>query len=104
MRRENVLKVFTVLPILVSFVFMLFLPAEMPVHYGMNLQVTKYGSKYLLLITGGIALLLGIFLNFIYQAYRKTENEALVYRLALLALIIFNVINVLGLIGALVLS
>ena len=104
MKKENMLRVCSAVPILLASICMLFLPTEVPVHYSMDFQVTAYGSKYLLWIVGGIALLFGIFFDFIYKAYRKTENEALVYRLAILVFIIFHIINALSLIGALVFS
>lgn len=100
MKNERLLQVLTVAPIIIEIIAILFLPAQVPIHYSMSLQVTQYGSKYMLLIIGGIALLFGIFINLIYKAYRKTDSEKLVYRLGMLALMVFNIINILSLIGA----
>lgn len=104
MKKEKLLLGLTILPIMLGILAMLFLPTEVPVHYGMSLQVIQYGSKYLLLAIGVITLLLGAFLNFIYRAYKNADAEKLVYCLGIFVLVVFNVINLLGLAGAFILS
>ena len=50
--REMKLKILTIIPIVTEIIALLFLPAQVPVHYNMSFQVTEYGSKYTLLVLG----------------------------------------------------
>lgn len=100
MNREMKLKVLTVFPLISEVISLIFMPSEIPVHYDGSFEVTSYGSKYMLLGLGVTVLLFGLFMNWIYKSNADTEWAEVVYRLSVIALVVFNCINVLSLIGA----
>lgn len=100
MKREMKLKILTIIPIIIEILALLFLPAQVPVHYNMNFQVDAYGSKYSLLILGCIVLLFGLLMNWVYKTSTNKEYETIIYRLCLIALLTFNIINLVVLYGS----
>ena len=52
MKKLIVLNSLIFFPLISEIISMLILPAEIPVHYDSNLQVTAFGSKYMLFIIG----------------------------------------------------
>lgn len=100
MSRKRTLILLTILPIVVQLIALCFLPAQIAIHYDMHMQVTGYTSKYVLLILGVIILGFGGFMLSIYKSQEGSKYEKLVYRLAMAGLLIFQVINIGGLLGA----
>lgn len=100
MSREMKLKILTIIPIISEVIAMFFLSSQVPVHYNMSFQVTEYGSKYVLLILGAFVLVFGLFMNWIYKVNMNTKYEAIIYRLSVIALLVFNVINLLSILGS----
>lgn len=95
MSKKMKLKVLTVFPLILEIVALFFLPPEIPIHYNSSFQIDGYGSKYNVLVLGVFVIIFGIFMNWIYTKNSKTKNETFIYRLTVVALLIFNVINVL---------
>ena len=104
MKREHILKIAMIVPIFLDLICLLFLPVQVPIHYSMNLQVSAYGSKYVLLILGSITLIFGIGMSLLYKVCKKTEQEKLVFVLGIAVLDIFNILNIFALVGAFVFS
>ena len=104
MTKKTILNILIFLPIATELICMLFLPAQIPVHYSMNFEVVTYGNKFVLLLIGVITLLLGIFLKFIYKNNQERNSERLTFRLCVITLVVFNVLSVCSLIGAFLLS
>ena len=100
MTRRRKLEILTFFPLISETVTLLFLPSEIPIHYNMYFEATAYGSKYMLLGLGFTVLLFGLFMNWIYKSNADTERQGAVYRLSIIALVVFNCINVFSLIGA----
>lgn len=95
MDRKKKLKILTVFPIISELIALFFLPSEVPVHYNSAFQIDGYGSKYCVLVLGVLVIGFGLFMNLLYTKNRETKNETLIYRLCMLALLVFNVMNVL---------
>uniref|UniRef100_UPI004057A67F DUF1648 domain-containing protein n=1 Tax=Agathobacter sp. TaxID=2021311 RepID=UPI004057A67F len=95
MNRNMKLKLLMLLPLVLEVMALFFLPAEIPVHYNSAFQVDGYGSKYNVLVLGIFVIIFGLLLKWIYTKNSKTEHENIIYILSVVALLIFNVINVL---------
>ena len=100
MKKETVLNIFTFLPLILETISMFFLPMAIPVHYNADLHVIKYGVKYMLLLVGVMVVVFGLFLKVIYKSSVNTNRETIVYRLSVIALLVFNGINVFALVNA----
>lgn len=92
--RKRILKILIPLPFVLEIVALYFLPPEIPIHYNSNYQVDGYGSKYCVLILGILVIIFGLFMNWIYTRNIGVEYETIIYRLCVLALLVFNLINV----------
>lgn len=100
MKKETVLNIFTFLPLILEVISMFFLPLAIPVHYNAELHVIKYGVKYMLLLVGAIVVVFGLFIKMIHKSSVNTNREKIVYRLSVIALLIFNGINLFALVNA----
>lgn len=100
MKKETLLNIFTFLPLISETISIFFLPAEIPIHYSADFQITAYGSKYMLLAIGVITVLFGLLMKLIYKSNINTNSGAMVYRLSIIALLIFNGINLFALVDA----
>ena len=100
MKKETVLNIFTFLPLILETISMFFLPMAIPVHYNADLQVIKYGVKYMLLLVGVIVVVFGFFMKMIYKSSINTNRETVIYRLSVIALLVFNGINLFALVSA----
>ena len=78
----------------------LILPAEIPIHYDSNLQITAFGSKYMLFIVDIGVMIFGLFMKLIYKTNIGTDSEEIIHRLCNVALLLFNIINGFALAGA----
>ena len=87
------------LPLVVAIVFLSILPDQIPAHYDMAGEVTRYGSKYESLLFPVMTLCLGYFLLFMGKISSKKEgnnnnnNEKVVMKTGLVSLTMFNVLN-----------
>ncbi len=79
-----------VLPLIVSLVALIFLPDQIPAHYGAEFTVDRYGSKYEILILpivifvlSFIFLLPGIFIN-------NEQNKKVILDFGIAVILVFN--------------
>ena len=90
--------ILTFLPLVVTMIALPFLPEQIPAHYGIDNQVTRWGSKYEALIVPAITIVFGIFMLMLTKYIAKKEkdgknNEKVTIIAAIIALVIFNVLS-----------
>ncbi len=83
------------LPLISALIALQFLPEQIPAHYGLNNQVTRWGSKYEALIVPIVTAVLGYFFLGIAKTAAKHEengnnNENVCIVAGIVTLIIFN--------------
>ncbi len=83
------------LPLISALIVLQFLPEQIPAHYGLNNQVTRWGSKYEALIVPIVTAVLGYFFLGIAKTAAKHEengnnNENVCIVAGIVTLIIFN--------------
>lgn len=83
------------LPLISALIALHFLPEQIPAHYGLNNQVTRWGSKYEALIVPIVTVMLGCFFLGIAKLAAKHEengnnNENICIVSGIATLIIFN--------------
>ena len=83
------------LPLISALIALQFLPEQIPAHYGLNNQVTRWGSKYEALIVPIVTAVLGYFFLGIAKVAAKQEengnnNENVCIVAGIVTLIIFN--------------
>lgn len=86
------------LPLVVVLIALQFLPEQIPAHYDMNNQVTRWGSKYETLIFPVITILFGYFMLAMAKFSAKQEengsnNENVCIVAGILSLALFNAIT-----------
>lgn len=84
---------FAVLPLIVSLIALIFLPEEIPAHYGANFTVDRYGSKFEILIfpvsiffLSLVFLLPGIFMD-------NELNKKITLDIGLALILVMNALN-----------
>lgn len=92
--KKMMLKILIFLPLLLEVLALYFLPPEIPIHYNSSYQVDGYGSKYCVLVLGIFVIIFSLFMIWIYTKNTETKHETIIYRLCVLALLVFNLINV----------
>ena len=65
------------LPLVVVLIALQFLPEQIPAHYDMNNQVTRWGSKYETLIFPVITVLFGYFMLAMVKLSSKQEEKCM---------------------------
>lgn len=90
------------LPLLVTLAALLVLPAEIPAHYDAAGNITRWGSKYEMLLLPLITLLMGGFLLKVsrWSGRQHQENRTAVVAIGCGALLVFNVMTVIFLVKA----
>lgn len=86
------------LPVAVSLAAFSYLPDKIPVHYGYNYQVNRWGSKYEVLIVAAMSPVIGYFTLALAKIASKQEkygknNENITIFTGLFTLFLFNAIN-----------
>lgn len=86
------------LPLLFAMSSLSILPDQIPAHYGVDGQVTRWGSKYETLILPIMIILFGLFMIWMAKIVRKKErfgknNEKSMILNGILFLILFNILN-----------
>lgn len=86
------------LPLVVTLIALRFLPEQIPAHYDMNHQVTRWGSKYETLIFPAITIGFGLLMLWIAKAAKRQEkngmnNAKLCILTGLICLGLFNVMT-----------
>ncbi len=87
------------LPVVITMVSLSVLPDQIPAHYGFDGQVTRWGSKYELLILPVFVLLFGLFMIWVAKLAGNKEkydknNEKSVMLVGILVFILFNAENI----------
>lgn len=96
--KKTICYILTLLPLAVTVIALPFLPEKIPAHYGMNGQVTRWGSKYETLFLPVIIILFGLFMMLAIRSAAKkeaggTNNEKVGILATLLSLGIFNIMT-----------
>lgn len=73
--KKNIYKLLARLPLFVTLASFLFMPDEVPVHFDLNNNVDRWGSKYELLILPFIILVIGIVFLLIARHLDKKEDN-----------------------------
>lgn len=98
------IKVFyLILEIMPIFLFLLMLPtlpSEIPAHYNMSGEITRWGSKYELLFMPIVSLITGLTFHLIIEK-DKQKNKKLYYYTAICLLILFDALFIIFLYSAL---
>ena len=86
------------LPLVVVLISLQFLPEQIPAHYEMNNQVTRWGSKYETLIFPVITILFGYFMLGMAKLSSKQEengknNEKVCIVAGMVSLVLFNALT-----------
>lgn len=63
------------LPIIVTLILMPYLPSQIPAHYDLSGNITRWGSKYEALITPSITFLMGYFFILTAKYVRKNHKD-----------------------------
>ena len=91
--KKAILMILTILPLAVIAVALIFLPDRIPVHYGTDLTVDRYGSKYELLILPGVILVMGLVFLLADRLHMKDANRKLMLDIELAFLLFFNALD-----------
>lgn len=96
--KETIYKVLTRLPLLVTLTAFFFMPDEVPVHFGINNEVDRWGSKYELLILPLIIIAIGILFFLVAKHLDKNEqygsnNFNVCTTIGIAILVMFNVMT-----------
>lgn len=99
MNKKKIVICLMLLPLLITLISLQFLPDQIPAHYDINNQVTRWGSKYETLIYPFISLLIGTMVLGITKYLAKREidgnnNEKLTLSTGVFLLIMVNVMMV----------
>ena len=62
-------------PLLAALLALQMLPSEIPIHFGLGGEVTRYGSKFELLIIPAIAIVFGVFMLLMERVAIKQDAE-----------------------------
>ena len=86
------------LPLPVTLISLAFLPDQIPAHYGLDNQVTRWGSKYEILLFPAVTIIFGLVMLGISKfsaAQEKTgkNNEKICIAAGIFSLLIFNVMT-----------
>lgn len=87
-----------VLPLIVTVIALFFLPEQIPVHFGDNNEVTRWGSKFETLVFPAVSLIFGGIMMALADSSAKTEkdgsnNKEVVLLGGIIGLLVFNVIT-----------
>lgn len=90
------------LPLVVTLAALMVLPAEIPAHYDAAGNITRWGSKYEMLLLPLITLLMGGFLLKVsrWSSKQTGDNRTAVLAIGCGALLVFNVMTVVFLVKA----
>ena len=98
-KKKTVCYILMYLPLVVILIVLPHLPEKIPVHYGFDNQVDRWGSKYVALLFPVVSILMGYFLLGMAKLAAKKEehgenNKKVTIIVGILALILLNALNV----------
>lgn len=93
--QKTIFYILMFLPLPVTLISLVFLPDQIPAHYGSDNQVTRWGSKYETLIFPLMIIIFGLFMLGIskYSAKQEKNNEKICMVAGIFFLLIFNVMT-----------
>ena len=96
--KKTVYFILMYLPLVVVLIALQYLPDKIPAHYGIDNQVTRWGSRYEALLFHIVTILMGYFLLAMSRLAAKQEehgenNKKIIIVTGILVLIVFNVLN-----------
>ena len=96
--KQTIYKLLARLPLMVTLTSFFFLPDEVPVHFNLNNQVDRWGSKYELVILPCVVLILGIILTLVAKHLDKKEehgnnNYNILITVGICLLVVFNILT-----------
>ncbi len=96
--KSFIFKILAGLPLVATLVSLFFMPETVPVHFDINNQVDRWGSKYELLILPIVALVMGVVLMISAKRIDKKENSGnnnykVFTTVGIVILAVFNIIS-----------
>ena len=98
-KKKTVCYILMYLPLVVILIVLPHLPEKIPVHYGFDNQVDRWGSKYVALLFPVVSILMGYFLLGMAKLAAKKEehgenNKNVTIIVGILVLILLNALNI----------
>lgn len=72
--RRKILYFLMFFPLIINIIMMRFLPDVIPVHFGENDMVNRWGSKYEIFILSGLSIVFGMIMLGISKVFSKTAS------------------------------
>ena len=69
--QKTIFYILMFLPLPVTLISLVFLPDQIPAHYGSDNQVTRWGSKYETLLFPVVTIIFGLFIEYIQMPKSK---------------------------------
>lgn len=91
--KKVLLAILAVLPLLVSLIALIFLPEEIPAHYGANFTVDRYGSKFEALIFPIEILVLSLFFLLPGIFMEDKRNQRLILNIGIAIILFLSVFD-----------
>lgn len=94
-RQKTIFYLLMLLPLPATALSLLFLPDQIPAHYGADNQVTRWGSKYETLLLPLLVILFGVFMRWISRLAARQEktgsnNERICLLAGIFSLLLFD--------------
>ena len=91
--KKTLLISFALLPLIISLIALIFLPEEIPAHYGANFTVDRYGSKYEILIFPVSIFVLSLIFLLPGLLMKNETNKKTTLNIGLALILLFNAVN-----------
>ena len=82
-----------VLPLIISLIALIFLPEEIPAHYGANYTVDRYGSKFEIMIFPIIILVISLIFLLPRKFLKNELNKKLTMNIGIALILFLNVLD-----------
>ncbi len=91
--KKTLLISFAILPLIISLIALIFLPEEIPAHYGANFTVDRYGSKFEILIFPVSIFVLSLIFLLPGLFMKNESNKKITLNIGLALILLFNAFN-----------
>ncbi len=91
--KKTLLISFAILPLIISLIALIFLPEEIPAHYGANFTVDRYGSKFEILIFPVSIFVLSLIFLLPGLFMKNESNKKITLNIGLALILLFNAVN-----------